>query len=176
MSKLKKLEAWFLRQEKLSFIASSLLIVYEGSESTVEKDLPTVNSSLSCVGEKQGRLVNDVTSAEDVSHNNSNTRSNLVQGSINEIDSGTPNVPLQKRTNDRQEIFNDERVKKVRLSDVANADLRTGSWDENSKIGPTREAEVHLIDFAHVFPANGIDHNFLFGLQKLIAALQTLLN
>ncbi|BFZ03320.1 hypothetical protein BsWGS_06358 [Bradybaena similaris] len=178
ISKLKKLEYWFLKQKKMSFIASSLLIVYEGARSAEKEILAAGKSDFSDIRDKNNSA-------------SSNTRSNNVSnvdpytdpesGTADDCKSGSGHV--QKRINDKPLNFNDEAIKKTRLTETvkgspnnANDEISTEEMHEGmcANSSSATDLQVHLIDFAHVFPANDIDHNFLFGLQKLILCLQTL--
>lgn len=38
--------------------------------------------------------------------------------------------------------------------------------------GKGGEVEVRMIDFAHVFPSNGPDHGYIYGLKRLLAVLE----
>lgn len=38
------------------------------------------------------------------------------------------------------------------------------------------EAEVRMIDFAHVFPSNTVDEGYVYGLKHLIAVLRSILD
>lgn len=159
----------------MSFVASSLLIVYEGSRSTEKEVLAT--------GKADIRDKNNSASSNKGSSNVSNVDPDTDPESATADDCNSGSGHIQKRINDKPLSFNDEAIKKSRLNetvkgspDYANDEISTEETNAGmcTNSSPATDLQVHLIDFAHVFPANDIDHNFLFGLQKLIFCLQTL--
>lgn len=130
LCKLKKLEQWFSVQKKFSFIASSLLITYEGFL------------------QRKGRA---------------NYKTNLKQSFV--YDGGTREHTVENLL----ACHHDKKPSKCSdaLSPAADHDQQDKSSADN--------VELHLIDFAHVFPSDSIDHNVLFGIQKLISCLQSLI-
>uniref|UniRef100_A0A0B6YPL8 Kinase n=1 Tax=Arion vulgaris TaxID=1028688 RepID=A0A0B6YPL8_9EUPU len=165
--KLKKIESWFLKQKKYSFIASSLLIIYEGCKTAEIQDQTSARTDLSNSGQIENR--NNLASTKDTSSNCSkaNPYSDPSQDIFSVTDSTSFNIEVP------QKQIHDEELKKVRLPEPSSPNSNTSPNDIN-EYSPMKEVQVHLIDFAHVFPAQDIDHNFLFGLQKLITCLQTL--
>ncbi|CAL1528651.1 unnamed protein product [Lymnaea stagnalis] len=159
VSKLLKLESWFLRQKKFSFIASSLFMVYEGSKLT-------------------DRILNSSKSKRPPIQNEDGSKVQNTSESVNRISEGQDGKNSANRGSTLQKRFNQDgildvsRAKKPRLRDDIIGDAAEKVLPDSGKDSPGKCAQVHLIDFAHAFPATDIDKNFLFGLQKLISILQ----
>ncbi|CAG5121586.1 unnamed protein product [Candidula unifasciata] len=181
ISQLKKLEHWFLKQKKLSFIASSLLIVYEGSASAEKEAGAMEDAELLQRNDKKNVALCDKSTNNLL---NVDSPANTKSTTADTLDCNSDSGHIQKRSSNKPLSFTDETVKKIKLnetgtksSDLTQHEISTAEQyaDKITNSTPMTDIEVHLIDFAHVFPANDIDHNFLFGLQKLISCLQTLL-
>ncbi|XP_005095142.1 inositol polyphosphate multikinase [Aplysia californica] len=187
LSKLKRLESWFLKQKKFSFIASSLLIVYEGLRLDQVKVDRASSSEQDCSpvledtgkNEKKSKCGNGKNLDSDLSINRTAEETEAHSSVTNEEKSSI------KRFIDHTDAESEPRSKKLKLStsDVKgngshgphNSCLQEQSDSLNPGMSNSqRVADVCLIDFAHVFPAKKIDENFLFGLQNLINSLETL--
>ncbi|XP_059173080.1 inositol polyphosphate multikinase-like [Physella acuta] len=145
LSKLIKLESWFLKQTKFTFVASSIFMVYEGAKFIKAKPSRSTQSN----------------TTKNINDNNDNT---IV---VDEPCKTSSSNQLKRINSDG--ILCDVETKRSKLSDD---DLITETIINSTE---KKIAEVHLIDFAHVFPTKDTDHNFLFGLQNLIKGLQNLL-
>uniref|UniRef100_A0A2C9JRX7 Kinase n=1 Tax=Biomphalaria glabrata TaxID=6526 RepID=A0A2C9JRX7_BIOGL len=156
--KLKKLESWFLKQRKYSFIASSLFMVYEGSK--------VVDTII-----KSAKVKNDLIHTK-TELPSDNIESRLVEGQDDNKNGQEKSVTNQKRH--IQEDDDAVATKKLKLNNDSLSKPSEQKHDLPELQKSEDTAQVHLIDFAHAFPATDIDSNFLFGLQKLINIMKTL--
>ncbi|GFS09164.1 kinase [Elysia marginata] len=136
LAKLRELELWFSVQKKFSFIASSLLISYDGC--------PQVKASQSCTENVLGNSIKqsyvyDGGTAKDT------VESNCICGEV---------IEPSKSSSEFTSTINHDHSQDKNLAD---------------KIG------LHLIDFAHVYPSDSVDHNVLFGIRKLISCMESML-
>uniref|UniRef100_A0A8C4QHA8 Kinase n=1 Tax=Eptatretus burgeri TaxID=7764 RepID=A0A8C4QHA8_EPTBU len=172
MHRLGRICTWFQRQTCLHFYRSSLLIVYEGAvffpTSLCGTIRPTAavecgpEASASCYVKMGGwsldsksqhccknkARVKRRTACSPAAVRNSRARSREVATAV-------------KNANDEHSVTTD--AKSLYLSHSA-----------NDQVTLKHLSDVRMIDFAHVFPANDRDEGFLFGLQKLMAVLQTI--
>ncbi|KAH9520011.1 hypothetical protein Btru_071467 [Bulinus truncatus] len=159
LSKLLRLESWFLRQKKYSFIASSLFMVFEGSK-IANKMLKTTHLNKDVILDAEQPIKNDSVSKEQ----DDNKKTDESKEKFNE---SKEKLILQKRhSGDNSESTS---AKKAKLLE-STSELKT---DLPDSVSTESLADVHLIDYAHAFPATNTDLNFLFGLQKLISILKT---
>ena len=123
------LEQWFSQQNKLSFIASSLLITYEGYQQ--------INDKLDLAGQDS---------------------------------------PERGQGDSHAQMTNDKALDVIESVDAVESIDFSGVFKGNQEYNSLNKIGLHLIDFAHVFPADSIDHNVLFGIRKLISCLQSMIS
>ncbi|KAK3787612.1 hypothetical protein RRG08_034315 [Elysia crispata] len=139
--KLRMLEQWFSIQKKFSFIASSLLITYDGYQ------------------QLNGRPDHKLPYRSEKGQENSSEYSCISGG--NREKQAAESVPLWGKC---------EELSKSNGTGRSISVISHGEQNSTDKIG------LHLIDFAHVFPSDNIDHNVLFGIRKLISCLQSMIS
>jgi len=161
LQKLKQLQSWFKTQRKLSFIASSILLIYEGSDN--ENGKKCDNS-----------VTNDVFNDNNFDSDNDSilkcesNASSIKPNDINKLDSleGFENGELMAKKSKLE-------INQSDLNDL-NSHSMAGT-SQHSSAQSFCNTELRLIDFAHVYPSDKIDDNFLFGIEKLIDCLEKLI-
>lgn len=186
--KVKQILRWFEDQDILSFYASSLLFVYDGS-------WPQTNTNLvdGKVSEKtfSKELFTDVEVPE--YNNNISVLSSVCSGNGEQHEEKLSRIYTgHKKTCPKrlhsQAFLEEETEKQERawkshnssppehlngnlLSKLENVLCRLSTESrENLQI------DVRMIDFAHVFPSNEKDSGYIYGLKNLISVLQSILN
>uniref|UniRef100_A0A8D2GPL5 Kinase n=1 Tax=Urocitellus parryii TaxID=9999 RepID=A0A8D2GPL5_UROPR len=186
IQKIEKILQWFESQKQLSFYASSLLFVYEGSSQPT-----TTKSNDRTLAEKflsKGQL----SDTELLEYNNnfhvlSSTANGKIEASVGKS--------LSKMYARHRKMYSKKHHSQTALK-VENMEQDNG-WKSMSQEHlngnvlsqlekvfyhlPTgcqeiAEVEVRMIDFAHVFPSNTIDEGYVYGLKHLITVLRSILD
>ncbi|XP_015360162.1 inositol polyphosphate multikinase isoform X4 [Marmota marmota marmota] len=186
IQKIEKILQWFESQKQLSFYASSLLFVYEGSS----QPTTTKSSDRTLAGKflSKGQL----SDTELLEYNNnfhvlSSTANGKIEASVGKS--------LSKMYARHRKIYSKKHHSQTSLK-VENMEQDNG-WKSMSQEHlngnvlsqlekvfyhlPTgcqeiAEVEVRMIDFAHVFPSNTIDEGYVYGLKHLITVLRSILD
>ncbi|XP_063289900.1 inositol polyphosphate multikinase [Pelobates fuscus] len=181
--------AWFENQESLNFYASSLLFVYEGSPSQITKRL--IDGSMVDHRVVQRGTLTDGELAE------CNNNIHVLCATEN----GKPEDSLEKNLSRRcgnqkkacSKRHHSQVSKEVESSDRDNTRKSRNNISQEhvngnlipklenvfchvpADLNPCSQVDVRMIDFAHVFPSNGKDTGYIYGLKNLIAVLQSIL-
>ncbi|KAM4702798.1 inositol polyphosphate multikinase [Rhinophrynus dorsalis] len=186
VQKVQSILQWFEFQESLHFYASSLLFVYEGSVPQTTK-----RSIDGTVVDKRFLPRGQYTDSE--CNNNIHVLSSVPNGKTQEsVEKGMSQLyslhrkPCSKRHHDQvsqkeksldqhsrschnnisQECLNGNLVPK----------LENVCCHGTSDLKECAQVDVRMIDFAHVFPSNGRDEGYIYGLKNLISVLQSILH
>jgi len=157
LERLEQIRQWFSEQKVWNFYASSLLIVYEGDPPESNGFCnPTHNDNLNTIS--------------DLSISNGKTLSNPPSTS-NALRNCTTSTTSTSENGD---------VLKSHLPSTASSCHCVTSQSHTQRHCPhgsqKKLVDIRMIDFAHVFEADGKDENYMFGLQKLIRYHEKLLN
>ncbi|CAH2322208.1 inositol polyphosphate multikinase, partial [Pelobates cultripes] len=181
--------AWFENQESLNFYASSLLFVYEGLPSQITKRL--IDGSMVDKRVVQRGILTDGELAE--CNNNIHV--------LSATENGKPEDSLEKNLSRR--YGNQKKACSKRHHSQVSREVESSDRDNTRKsrnnisqehvngnlipklenvfchvpadLNPCSQVDVRMIDFAHVFPSNGKDIGYIYGLKNLIAVLQNIL-
>ncbi|KAM8924358.1 inositol polyphosphate multikinase [Pelodytes ibericus] len=179
---------WFESQESLHFYASSLLFVYEGSSpeiikrfidgTVVEKrvvprgpfiacELQECNNNIHVLGSvENGKMEESVDLSRMYAlHKKACTKRHHSEVS-KEVGTMEQNHTRKSHHNISQEHMNGNLLSK----------LENAFCHVPSDLKVRAQVDVRMIDFAHVFPSNGKDVGYLYGLKNLIALLKSILN
>ncbi|CAI9577868.1 unnamed protein product [Staurois parvus] len=187
--KVKLILNWFEHQDTLSFYASSLLFVYDGScppkntdlvdgklleKSVFSKELftdvevPECNNNinlLSSVSSRKGEEHEEKLSRVCASHKKTCPKRPHSQAFLE------GETVEQDRAWKSQNSSAPEHLNGNLLSKLENVFCHISTESrENSQV------DVRMIDFAHVFPSDEKDAGYIYGLKNLIAVLQSILN
>ncbi|MEE6521161.1 hypothetical protein FKM82_019237 [Ascaphus truei] len=190
VQKVQSILQWFESQEKLNFYASSLLFVYEGSSPQTTKRLNDGTVML-----KRVVLRGQFADCEGPEWNN-----NIhVFGSV---ENGKTEESVGKSLSKMYALHKKACSKRhhSQVSQKAESPDHDNTWKNSNNISqehlngnllpklenvfchvPTdlkesTQVEVRMIDFAHVFPSNGKDDGYIYGLNNLLAVLQSILD
>ncbi|NP_001087711.1 inositol polyphosphate multikinase L homeolog [Xenopus laevis] len=185
VQKVQSILQWFELQENYHFYASSLLFVYEGSSPHTTKRL--IDGTLV---EKRAVPKGQFTDGE--CNNNIPMFSSVTNGGTEEsVEKNMAEIcalqrkPCSKRHHSQvsQEGESRDHGSTKSQNDLSHEHLNGNlvSKLENVrchiptdlKDGP--QVDVRMIDFAHVFPSNGKDGGYIYGLKSLISVLQSIL-
>ena len=172
--KLRKLKSWFERQRKFSFVASSLLFIYEGGPITDRSSKQNSRADLTSGNDEVKSSIRDEVSDRAALKRKSTSPTSFDQSSNDELSTDTCGGDSSKcctkklKLEVKSDLNEDHRIPLEECQAKPFNNLK--DLDFNSKL-----ADVRLIDFAHVFPSTDIDDNYLFGLNNLIHFLEELL-
>ncbi|VFV25690.1 inositol polyphosphate multikinase [Lynx pardinus] len=186
IQKIQNILQWFENQKQLNFYASSLLFVYEGSSrptTTKSNDRTLVEKFLS-----KGQLSDtDVLEYNNNFHVLNSTENGKIDVSVGKSLSKMyachrkmcskkhhSHTSLKAENTEQDngwKSMSQERLNGNVLSQLEKVfcHLPTGCQEIS-------EAEVRMIDFAHVFPSNTVDEGYVYGLKHLITVLQSILD
>ncbi|XP_072883415.1 inositol polyphosphate multikinase [Hemitrygon akajei] len=187
IQEIKKILHWFERQSKLCFYASSLLFVYEGSSelrATGNKaDKPATPKGIRRTGELM-EYNNNI-------HVMDSTENGIVEASVGQSLSNMyalhrkgcfrahqSVVPLQLKNTEQDHGI----CKCLTLIPPGQPNgnemnqLEKDFIHASSMLPEPPEVAVRMIDFAHVFPSNTKDEEYIYGLKHLISVLQNMLD
>lgn len=153
IGKVQQILHWFESQQQLCFYASSLLFVYEGQPPS--RHLP--NS----IQDKAPASSAAVKAEDTEEYNNNNIQVSISWDySLESICTNHKSL-CQQQCNEQQPNHNQQCA---------------GQEKEMTKgAGSGPVVEVRMIDFAHVFPSDGYDQGYIYGLKHLLSVLQQLL-
>lgn len=184
ISKLQKIESWFKRQKKFSFYASSFLIVYEGINA-ISSQVDINSMSLhSGVPQRVPDMTQSSRSASLSIDSSSSIDKSIVTDLTNSSSDSICSIKSStsvKRWREEADCFSIAESKRRKSENLISSCYATtdGPVNDTNKNSDTciittcdPHVEVHMIDFAHVFPATDTDHNYLTGLSNLIRSLQ----
>ncbi|XP_068111422.1 inositol polyphosphate multikinase [Hyperolius riggenbachi] len=189
LQKVKLILNWFENQDILHFYASSLLFVYDASypqtpkspvdgkildkidipkELFTDVEVPECNNNINMVSSMGGgkeeertekKLPRSYTTQKKTCPKRLHSQA-FTEGESAEQDRSwkSQNVPL-------------EHLNGNRLSKLENVFCHVSTEPRESL-----QVDVRMIDFAHVFPNNGKDTGYIYGLKNLISVLQSILN
>ncbi|XP_068115031.1 inositol polyphosphate multikinase-like [Hyperolius riggenbachi] len=189
LQKVKLILNWFENQDILHFYASSLLFVYDASYPQTPKS-PVDGKILDKIDIPK-ELFTDVEVPE--CNNNINMVSSMGGGKEEErTEKKIPrSYTTQKKTCPKrlhsQAFTEGESVEQDRSWKSQNVPLEHLNGNRLSKLEnvfchvsteprESSQVDVRMIDFAHVFPNNGKDTGYIYGLKNLISVLQSILN
>ncbi|XP_069756786.1 inositol polyphosphate multikinase [Narcine bancroftii] len=188
IQEIEKILQWFERQSKLCFYASSLLFVYEGSsELTATGDSqmphkPTAPKGIRRTGELM-EYNNNI-------HVMGSTENGMMEASVGQSLSNMyalhrkdcfrahQHVPLHLKNMDQDHSIckcfslispgqpNGNEIKQLEKNFI----------QTSSMLPKPPEVAVRMIDFAHVFPSNTKDEEYIYGLKHLISVLKNMLD
>ncbi|XP_028826466.1 inositol polyphosphate multikinase isoform X2 [Denticeps clupeoides] len=166
--RVQKILQWFEGQRQLNFYASSLLFVYEGlplaSSSTGTPDLgPAANSC-----EYNNNNIDQSLTTMYALHKQACTRSHLS--------SSTPGNGTWKCQRPNDNRAQSPKLEKGEADEAKEARDERRTVESEPKTRAGEEADVRMIDFAHVFPSESRDAGYTYGLKNLLRALQQVLN
>nr|DBA15201.1 TPA: hypothetical protein GDO54_004445 [Pyxicephalus adspersus] len=190
LMKVKQILHWFEHQDTLSFYASSLLFVYDGS-------YPQTNTNL-----VDGKILEKKVFSKDLFtdvevpeyNNNINVLSSVSSGNgeSHEEKKLSRIYVVHKKTCPKRshslaflegETVEQERAWKSHNSsspEHLNGNLLSKLENVFSHVSTeckeNSQVDVRMIDFAHVFPSNEKDAGYIYGLKNLIAVLQSIVN
>ncbi|KAJ8284824.1 hypothetical protein COCON_G00036740 [Conger conger] len=191
IQKVEKILRWFEGQRQLHFYASSLLFVYEGSP---QEGGPKMAAS-SPPGETplpKARVPNDSVVAEfnNNIHVTGPGENGLRLGPLGQSLSGM--YALHRRgcgqgrhgdtPDDVRNARQDQLWKFITQNPLeqpnGNAVQARREEEDGERRGPDLggDAEVRMIDFAHVFPSQTQDEGYIYGLKNLLSVLQQILS
>lgn len=183
IQKVEKILQWFENQKQLNFYASSLLFVYEGSSqpaTTKANDRTLAGRFLS-----KGPL----TDADGLECNNNfhlfgaPPNGMSVGKSLSKAYSRHRKLYAKKhqsQTSLKVETLEQDNgwrsMSQEHLNGNVLAQLEKVFYHLPAGRPEIPEAEVRMIDFAHVFPSNTVDEGYVYGLKHLIAVLRSILD
>lgn len=186
IQKIEKILQWFESQKQLSFYASSLLFVYEGSSQPT-----TTKSNDRTLAEKflsKGQL----SDTELLEYNNnfhvlSSTANGKIEASVGKNLSKmyARHRKMYSKKHHSQTSLKVENIEQDNgWKSMSQEHLNGNVFSQLEKVFyhlPTgcqeiAEVEVRMIDFAHVFPSNTIDEGYVYGLKHLITVLRSILD
>ncbi|EGV92249.1 inositol polyphosphate multikinase isoform X1 [Cricetulus griseus] len=183
IQKVEKILQWFENQKQLNFYASSLLFVYEGSSqpaTTKSNDRTLAGKFLS-----KGHL----SDADALECNNnfhlfgSPANGTSVGKSLSKVYARHRKLYSKKhhsQTSLKVETLEQENgwksLSQEHLNGNVLSQLEKVFYHLPSGRQETVEAEVRMIDFAHVFPSNTVDEGYVYGLKHLISVLRSILD
>ncbi|KAG8435554.1 hypothetical protein GDO86_013478 [Hymenochirus boettgeri] len=180
IQKVQDILQWFEFQENYHFYASSLLFVYEGASPQTTKRLLD-----GTVVEKTVIPKGPFTDGE---CNNNIPTFNLVRNgmkaeSLSEICSLQKFCSTRRHNQTSQNSENADRengsctiVSHEHLNRNLVSKLENVCCHIPPDVKECSHVDVRMIDFAHVFPSNGKDEGYIYGLKNLISALQSILH
>lgn len=183
IQKVEKILQWFENQKQLNFYASSLLFVYEGSSqpaTTKSNDRTLAGRFLS-----KGALSDaDVLECNNNFHLFSSPANGTSVGkSLSKAYSRHRKLYAKKhqsQTSLKVETLEQDNGWKSMSQEHLNGNVLSQLEKVFYHLPAGRqeiaEAEVRMIDFAHVFPSNTVDEGYVYGLKHLIAVLRSILD
>lgn len=183
IQKVEKILQWFENQKQLNFYASSLLFVYEGSSQPAtakandrtfagrflskgplsDADGLECNNNFHLFGAPpNGTSVGKSLSKAYSRHRKLYAKKHQSQTSL-KVESLEPDNGWRSMS---QEHLNGNVL----------AQLEKVFYHLPAGRQEIPEAEVRMIDFAHVFPSNTVDEGYVYGLKHLIAVLRSILD
>ncbi|XP_044152052.1 inositol polyphosphate multikinase [Bufo gargarizans] len=181
---------WFENQNILHFYASSLLFVYDGYS---PQPTPTVDGK---VHEKHVATPPELRTDDELTECNNNiSRLSSMENGKNEMlvekkrsriyaaNKKTCPKRLHSEAFMEGEILGEDRTRKNQNNvpqEHLNGNLLTKLENVICQVSPdlrdSKQVDVRMIDFAHVFPSEGKDLGYIYGLKNLISVLQSILN
>lgn len=156
LHKLYAIENWFKVQKSFAFYSSSLLFVYEGEHSVWEqwnKEIGIIKNLTFIPNSREDNMIEI----------NNETLSKISHSNLNSfVKDGTLHL--------------ENRIGSCSICGLS-LDICRKICKMNEKdtgFGNSVLFDIHMIDFAHVFPSDNIDQNYLFGLRRLIGYLKVL--
>ncbi|XP_062927664.1 inositol polyphosphate multikinase [Mobula hypostoma] len=187
IQEIKKILHWFERQSELCFYASSLLFVYEGSPEL----RATGNKADKPAAPKGIRRTGELMEYNNNIHVMDSTENGIVEASVGQSLSNMyalhrkgcfrahqSVVPLQLKNTEQDHGI----CKCLNLIPPGQPNgNETKPLDKDfihasSMFPEPPEVAVRMIDFAHVFPSNTKDEEYIYGLKHLISVLQNMLD
>lgn len=180
---------WFERQSNLCFYASSLLFVYEGSsELTATGDS---RGPLKPAAPKGMRRTGELMEYNNNIHMMGSTENGMVEATVGQSLSNMyalhrkgcfrahqSVVPLQLK-NAEQDHGICKCLTLISAGQPNGNEIKQLEKDfihTSSMLPEPPEVVVRMIDFAHVFPSNTKDEEYIYGLKHLISVLQNMLD
>ncbi|XP_041065027.1 inositol polyphosphate multikinase isoform X1 [Carcharodon carcharias] len=184
-----KILQWFENQNKLCFYASSLLFVYEGSPQLTAIDAGDESHKLAAP--KGIKRTGEVVEYNNNVHVMSSSENGMMEASVGQSLSNMyalhrkgcsrahqTVVPLQLKNAEQDHSI----CKCLTLVSPGQPNsneikhLEKDLMHTSSMLQEPPEVDVRMIDFAHVFPSNTKDEEYIYGLKHLISVLQNLLD
>ncbi|XP_056385935.1 inositol polyphosphate multikinase isoform X2 [Hyla sarda] len=187
LQKVQNILQWFENQDTLHFYASSLLFVYDGS---------CPQSVLTVDGKAHAKKVatTEPLREEEVTECNNNI------SMLNPMENGKNEEQVEKKWSrihmankkicpkrlhseaflEREILTEDKSRKNNGSQEHLNGNLLTKLENVLCQVSTDlrdgTQVDVRMIDFAHVFPSEGKDLGYIYGLKNLIAVLQSILD
>ncbi|GAA6094938.1 inositol polyphosphate multikinase isoform X1 [Tachysurus ichikawai] len=162
--KIRNILQWFERQKSLHFYASSLLFVYEGSHHIGNAK----NENEALTGQEYRQT-------EPENKSNAHISSSMLKSSCGQVNFSSI----------LETIYNLRKVngfgshslhhQAIGMSADMKAKANTVVESKSSNSGKEENVEVRMIDFAHVFPSDCSDDNYIYGLRSLLFVLEQIL-
>uniref|UniRef100_A0A668AEH9 Kinase n=1 Tax=Myripristis murdjan TaxID=586833 RepID=A0A668AEH9_9TELE len=157
MQRVQHILRWFESQRQLVFYASSLLFVYEGLPSSSSSSASSSPSSL--LREEKGMREGAGQDEQVAEYNNNNIRVaapwdySLATMYANHRKGGHHHHCAQEHLHGND-----------------------GEEEDGGNREGDGEVEVRMIDFAHVFQSESLDHGYIYGLRHLLTVLEQILH
>nr|XP_004657837.2 inositol polyphosphate multikinase [Jaculus jaculus] len=183
IQKIEKILQWFENQKQLSFYASSLLFVYEGSSQPVA--VKPSDRTLAGMFLSKGPLADT-----DVLEFNNNFRvlgapanGTTVGKSLSKMyarhrrmHSKKPHSQVSLKAGSMEHDSGWKSMSQEHLNGNVLSQLETVLCHLPAGCQEMASVEVRMIDFAHVFPSNTVDEGYVYGLKHLMKVLRSLLD
>ncbi|XP_073209778.1 inositol polyphosphate multikinase isoform X2 [Lepidochelys kempii] len=190
IQKIEKILQWFESQEQLTFYASSLLFVYEGSCQLMATRLSDGTLAEKRVVPKGVLQDGDLLEYNNNIHVINSTENGKVEASVGKnlpqiyafhkkaySKRNHSQISLKAENLEQDNVWKSSTcISQEHLNGNVIPQLEKVFCHMPKEIKENADVEVRMIDFAHVFPSNTKDQGYIYGLKNLITVLQNILD
>ncbi|KAG8552432.1 hypothetical protein GDO81_004533 [Engystomops pustulosus] len=189
LQKVQEILQWFENQDTLHFYASSLLFVYDGSspqpaiavdrklheKKVASTELPTDDEVTECN--------NNIRLSSTMENGKNDEPVEKKRSRIYAVTKKTCPKRLHSEAFLEGEILDEDKTRKNQnhvpqehLNGNLLIKLENVLCQVSADLGDSTQVDVRMIDFAHVFPSEGKDLGYIYGLKNLVSVLQSILD
>ncbi|XP_071987529.1 inositol polyphosphate multikinase [Engystomops pustulosus] len=189
LQKVQEILQWFENQDTLHFYASSLLFVYDGSSPqpaiTVDRKLheKKVASTELPTDDEVTECNNNIRLSSTMENGKNDEPVEKKRSRIYAVTKKTCPKRLHSEAFLEGEILDEDKTRKNQnnvpqehLNGNLLIKLENVLCQVSADLGDSAQVDVRMIDFAHVFPSEGKDLGYIYGLKNLVSVLQSILD